>query len=817
MSRRRWAAACAGVFGAAVFLAAQGVHESHSVPSGTARLAKIGELLRHSKTDEAREIVRKLLAETPGDAELYYQLGRTYLVDFYEIRDPVKGRTALALAMEALANVLHRNPDHIPALKAKAVIHARAELLYYNPNLAFELGARVARLQPSAGEYLLNLTDWLSGEVRFTHETEHRVPHDPLLGLDRSLQLLERVMEIAMPYSAEEAMSYYAMARTLAKRGEYQKSLEFFELAMARPLNESLRPEILREFGVSQYRLGRFDEAARHFFRAYQLRGNPIDQWLLKVAVDMVKDDTFALPEAYRFPAAPPTVDAANPPLLQFENVAAKLGIGRFDGNGTCAWGDIDGDNKQDLILSGSGTFIAAYRREGDKFREVTNEAGLAKVPSSYSLNLVDSDNDGRLDLYLAYNGWNGPMKNRLLRNEGGRFSDVSEKSKADDAGDGFVSVWGDLNNDGLLDIVIANGVLKDGSTPQVYANRGGNVFENVTAAAGIKEPATYGAIGAALGDYDRDGDLDIFFNGLMNSPNRLYRNEGGFKFTDVTKASGMAAQPFHNGFVAFFADYNNDLYPDLLVTALAPWDVTVQGLRRDYAVASKQQVHADATRLFRNNRNGTFTDVTFEAGLTRPMGTMGAGVADLDNDGFVDFYYGTGDPQLSRIEPNRFFRNNGDGTFSDLTDFVKFQRPGNKGHGVCFIDYDDDGDLDLYAQLGGHYPGDWAENAFYRNLKGSQNRWFQIELAGVKSNRFAVGAQITLKAGPLTLLREVKGAEGFGATNPYRQTFGLAKNDTIEWLEVWWPSGLKQRFNNLQSNQLIFLREGDAQFKKLR
>ncbi|MDX2151353.1 MAG: FG-GAP-like repeat-containing protein [Bryobacteraceae bacterium] len=696
------------------------------------------------------------------------------------------------------------------------MIHARAELLYYNPNLAFELGARVARLQPSAGEYLLNLTEWLSGEVRFTHETEHRVPHDPLLGLDRSLQLLERVMEIAMPYSSEEAMSYFAMARALSKRGEYQKSLEFFELAMARPLNQGQRPEILREFGVSYYRLGRFDEAARQFYRAFQMRGNPIDQWLLKVAVDMVKDDSLALPDEFRFPLAAARVDPSNPPLLAFENVAARLGVNRFDGNGTCAWGDIDGDGGQDLVLAGSGTFLAAYRREGDKFREVTREVGLERVPSSYSLNLVDYDNDGKLDLYLAYNGWNGPMKNRLLRNDGGRFVDVSEKTKADDGGDGFVSVWGDLNNDGLLDLVIANGVLKDGSTPQVYANRGG-VFENVTVAAGIKEPATYGAIGAALGDYDRDGDLDIFFNGLVNSPNRLYRNDGGFKFTDVTKASGLASQPFHNGFVAFFTDYNNDLYPDLLVTALAPWDVTVAGLRRDYAVPSKQNVHADATRLFRNNKDGTFTDVTWEAGLYRPMGTMGAGVADLDNDGFIDFYYGTGDPQLSRIEPNRFFRNNGDGTFSDLTDFVKFQRPGNKGHGVCFIDYDDDGDLDLYAQLGGHYPGDWAENAFYRNLKGNQNRWFQIELAGVKSNRFGIGAQVTLKAGPLTLLREVKGSEGFGATSPYRQTFGLGKNDAIEWLEILWPSGLKQRLTGLKTNQLISVREGDAQFQKLR
>ena len=120
----------------------------------------------------------------------------------------------------------------------------------------------------------------------------------------------------------------------------------------------------------------------------------------------------------------------------------------------------------------------------------------------------------------------------------------------------------------------------------------------------------------------------------------------------------------------------------------------------------------------------------------------MGGGVADLDNDGYLDVYIGTGDPQISRLEPNRLFRNNGDGTFSDLTNFVGLARPGNKGHGVAFVDIDDDGALDMFAQLGGHYPGDHAYNAFYRNLKAAQNHWLELELTGVKSNRQAVGAQ---------------------------------------------------------------------------
>jgi hypothetical protein len=329
-----------------------------------------------------------------------------------------------------------------------------------------------------------------------------------------------------------------------------------------------------------------------------------------------------------------------------------------------------------------------------------------------------------------------------------------------------------------------------------------------VTHEAGLREPPTFGAIGIALGDYDLDGDLDLFINGLESVPNRLYRNDGNLRFTEVSRQARVV-QPPHNGFVSFFFDYNNDGWPDLLTTSLAPWNAVLEGLSRWFRVSKPEAIHADSSRLFRNNRNGTFTDVTWEARLFYPMGVMGAGVADLDNDGYTDLYFGTGDPQLSRLEPNRFFRNNGDGTFSDLTDYVGFSRPGNKGHGVCFVDLDEDGDLEVYAQLGGHYPGDHARNAFYRNLKGNQNNWLQVDLRGTRSNRYAIGARLVLKAGGLIVSREVKGSEGFGSTSPYRVHFGLGQRTRIDSLEIFWPSGETQKLEGLRANQLIEIREG--------
>jgi tetratricopeptide (TPR) repeat protein len=757
------------------------------------------DLLRDSKTEPARANLGRMLEASPRDADLYYQLARSYLIDFHERRDAAQQRTALALAMEALANTLERNAGHIPALKSKAVLHARAELLYYDPNLAYKLAARVAELQPSANEYLLSLTDWLSGEVRFTEETGHRVPHDPLLGLDRSITLLDRVIDSSVPYSNEEALGFYQLGRTLSRRGDFPGAIRYLERALSRPANQPLAPEIYRELGAAHYRTGNFAEAARAFYRLAERELTDVNQWLLHAAIDAWKDAGIDLPAAMRFPAAA----APGNPGIAFDDVAPSLGVDRLDGNGTCAFGDYDGDGRLDLFLAGSGTFLAAYRNEDGRFREVTDSVGLHQVPSGYSLNLVDYDGDGRLDLYLALNGWSGPMANRLYRNTQSGFVDVSNDSGAADPGSGFVSLWGDLDRDGDLDFLVANGVLKDGSTPQLYRNDKAK-FTRVTEAAGLREPPSWGAIGAALGDYDRDGDLDIFINGLDGAPNRLYRNEGSWRFTEISARAGLAHGP-HNGYVAFFTDYDNDAWPDLLVTSLAPWDAVIEGLKAGFAFS---RPHPDSVRLFRNNGDGTFRDVTAAARLTPPMGVMGAGVADLDNDGWVDFYFGTGDPQMTRLEPNRFFRNNGNGTFTDLTALTAFALPGRKGHGVCFADIDNNGTLDLYAQLGGHYPGDHARNAFYRNSSGKGNHWIAFDLEGLGANRFGVGAAVEVRAGKLTLHREVKGGEGFGATNPYRVHFGLGTATRADSVEIRWPSGAISRLTGVAADRVALVRE---------
>ena len=785
--------------------AAQQAPPEHAAPpqETPTPLRKALDLLRVSRTADARRELTPLLSTGPVQADARYQMARSYLLDFYRLTNPAERRTALDLALEALASALRAKPGHIPALRAKAMIHARAELLHYDPNLAYELGARVAQLEPHANAYLLELSEWMSGEVRFSQESEHRVPHDPALGINRSLPLLEHVIDTAIPYSPEETAAFFGMGRALSRRGNFAASVSYFRQVLERGPLPMQRLETLREMGASHFRRGDFAEAARWFYEALQVQNNPLDQWPLSLALQRLPaGGRPVIPAEFVFAAAPSTLEAGR---IAFTDLAPALGLDRLDGNGTCAWGDIDNDGDYDLLVSGSGTFMAVYRNSGGRFTDATAEVGLAKVPSGYSLNLIDYDNDGRLDLYISLNGWSGPMPNRLYRNTGGRFVDVSRESGAADAGSGFTAAWGDLDNDGWLDFAVANGVLKDGSTPHVYRNNRNGTFTDVTQAAGIVEPPTYGAIGVALGDYDKDGDLDILINGLNDAPTRLYRNGGGWKFTEVSRTAGVVHPP-HNGFVCLFFDADNDALPDILLTSLAPWNAVVEGLRAGY---DPRRMHPDASRLFHNNGDGTFRDVTRAAGLHYPMGVMGAGVADLDNDGRLDIYFGTGDPQMTRLEPNRLFLANANGVYSDATAAAGLARPGNKGHGVSFVDLDGDGNLEIYAQLGGHYPGDHARNAFYRN-ETKRHHWLEVDLTGVKSNRFAVGAQLTLKAGELTVYREVKGSEGFGATDPYRQHFGLGPHTKVDQLEIRWPSGVKQVLREVAADRVVKITEAN-------
>src|SRR5215471_18995618 len=274
----------------------------YPLPEKSGPLRKALLLLREGKTADARKDLEEQRRQRPNDPEVLYQIARSYLLDFYRQQAPEQRRVSLGLAMETLNAVLKLNPDHIPALRAKAVIHARAEFLYYDPNLSYQLAARVAKLEPHANAFLLNLSEWMSGEVRFTNESGHRVPHDPLLGLDRSIDLLDQVIDSVLPYSNEESAALFLMGNTLSRRGNFQDAIRYYDQALQRNVTLDQRMQALREMGAAYYRLGDYTEAARKFYEATQWRRNSVDQWLFTLSLDQITGPRPALPESALFP-----------------------------------------------------------------------------------------------------------------------------------------------------------------------------------------------------------------------------------------------------------------------------------------------------------------------------------------------------------------------------------------------------------------------------------------------------------------------------------------------------------------------------------
>jgi hypothetical protein len=437
---------------------------------------------------------------------------------------------------------------------------------------------------------------------------------------------------------------------------------------------------------------------------------------------------------------------------------------------------------------------------------------------------VADHDNDGDPDIYLLRKG-----PNVLLRNDGdGTFTDVTFA-----AGLGEVhhptqtAAWGDFDLDGDVDLYVGNehgdGRSRFGlegdidaaafeAPGQLFRNDGDGTFTDVAAAAGVDLLAF--VKGVVWGDYDGDRYPDLYVS-VLGGPNRLFRNRGDGTFVDVAPALGVT-EPI-NSFPTWFFDYDNDGALDLFVASYRGAEDSVALVA---ASALGLEIPYELARLYRNDGRGGFTDVSRQAGLDRLHLAMGANFGDADGDGWLDFYLGTGYPDYEGLVPNVLYRNLGDGRFVDVT-WAAGVGHLQKGHAVAFADYDEDGDLDLYAQMGGAFPGDGAADALFRNPGVAGHRWVTLRLVGTRSNRAAIGARLRLDVvdaggGRRSIHREVTSGGSFGAS-PLRQTVGLGTARSLERIEVTWPaSDTRQVFEDVELDRRYRIVEGEVALQPL-
>ena len=589
------------------------------------------------------------------------------------------------------------------------------------------------------------------------------------------------------------------------------KTLAFFRLGeqenciLHQGIESCLMP--IRSAGVHQRKRGSI-EAIKGLTEALkETPGDLLARWLLNIAYMTIGEYPRSVPSEWLIPAES---FESEYDIGRFPDVAPGLGVNVLGLAGGSVMEDFDRDGFLDLMVSSSGLRdqLRYFRSNGDgTFTERTAEAGLSGLTGGLNLIHADYNNDGYRDVFVLRGAWmgsEGRYPNSLLRNNGnGTFDDVTEQAGVLTFHPTQTAAWGDFDNDGWLDLFIGNESKGSENHPcELYHNNRDGTFTDVAARMGV---ANLGYVkGTAWGDYTNDGQLDLYVSRL-GAPNLLFRNSGD-RFTDVTRAAGVS-EPIYS-FATWFWDYDNDGWQDLFVAAFH-----TEKLGDIAAVHLGLPNGAERPRLYRNNGNGTFTDVTKAARLDRVVLTMGANFGDLDNDGNLDCYLGTGEPDYRALLPNRMLRNAGGKRFQDVTTSGGFGHL-QKGHAISFGDLDNDGDQDIYAVMGGAFPGDASRNVLFAN-PGHGNRWVTLDLVGTRSNRDAIGARVKIRvAGPQgtrTVYQTVGAGGSFGASSLQMET-GLGMADAIQEIEIDWPGGTGvQRIRDLQVNRTYRIREGDS------
>jgi hypothetical protein len=628
----------------------------------------------------------------------------------------------------------------------------------------------------------------------------HSRPDDAIAELERALAFAEETKQPAKRVSDLE----FCLGLAHLRRGEVDHCIEHHNP------ERCLFP--IRGSGVWTDTAGAL-AAMDHFAACYRLDPkNTGARWLFTIAHQAAGEDAEGVPTDLLLPAPPPDAEAN---VGRFRDLAPALGVDVFDGAGGAVLDDLDGDGWLDILTSSIFPCepLHFFHNQGDgTFEDWSERSRLSAQMGGLSISPADYDDDGRLDLFVPRGAWMSDEYGRQRRSlihqmEGCVFEDTTRQAGLGErAFPCQAAGWGDYDNDGDLDLYIGN----ERHPCELFRNRGDGRFEDVTSAAGVANGGM--TKGLAWGDYDNDGDLDLHVSNL-GQPNLLYQNQGDGTFRDVARELGIAvgdtpedAPGGNKAFTTWWWDYDNDGWLDLFV---AGFSGSLTDWADDYA---GNHALGNRLHLYRNDGRGGFRDVAKEMGIHRIFLPMGANYGDIDNDGYLDFYLGTGKPDFEFLVPNVMFRNVAAKRFADVTTEAGVGHL-QKGHGIAFGDVDNDGDQDILAQMGAFYLADAFHDAFFEN-PGNSNHWVTLLLRGDRSNHFGIGARIrvdvTTPAGPRSI-HVVCGLGGSFGASSVQQEIGLGDAVSIERIEVFWPvTDTRQVFEGLELDRFYEIHEGD-------